>query len=84
MKRVFKFEIYRDTKLEWRWRLAASNGNIVADSGEGYKRKSSAVVAIANFRAHTLSAAIVYVRLTDSQKRKIEKDFKIKLRRVCE
>jgi len=28
---------YQDAKGEWRWRLKASNGRIVADSGEGYK-----------------------------------------------
>lgn len=35
-----KFEIYRDTsrKREWRWRLRAKNGRIIANSGEGYKR----------------------------------------------
>ena len=40
MKRA-KLEIYRDAKREWRWRLRASNGRIVADGGEGYRRKSS-------------------------------------------
>jgi uncharacterized protein YegP (UPF0339 family) len=33
-----KFVIYQDKKKEWRWRLIASNGRQVADSGEGYKR----------------------------------------------
>jgi uncharacterized protein YegP (UPF0339 family) len=27
---------YKDAKGEWRWRLKASNGRILADSGEGY------------------------------------------------
>ena len=36
-----KLEIYRDAKREWRWRLRASNGRIVADGGEGYRRKAS-------------------------------------------
>jgi uncharacterized protein YegP (UPF0339 family) len=27
---------YKDQKGEWRWRLKASNGRILADSGEGY------------------------------------------------
>lgn len=39
--RSAKLEIYRDAKREWRWRLRASNGRIVADSGEGYRRKAS-------------------------------------------
>lgn len=34
-----KFEIYKDRKKEWRWRLKARNGKIIAVSGEGYKRK---------------------------------------------
>ena len=35
-------EVYRDTAGEWRWRLWASNGNVIADSGEGYTRRWSA------------------------------------------
>ena len=27
---------YQDNKGEWRWRLKAANGRILADSGEGY------------------------------------------------
>jgi uncharacterized protein YegP (UPF0339 family) len=34
-----KFYIYRDAKGEYRWRLRAGNGRIIADSGEGYERK---------------------------------------------
>jgi len=35
-----KIEIYKDKKLEWRWRIKARNGKILADSGEGYNRKA--------------------------------------------
>lgn len=35
-----KFTLYKDRKKEWRWRLV-KNGRIVADSGEGYKRKGA-------------------------------------------
>ena len=35
-----KFEVYRDNKGEWRWRLKAANGEIIAVSSEGYVRKS--------------------------------------------
>lgn len=31
-----RFELYRDHKAEWRWRLRTPNGNVVADSAEGY------------------------------------------------
>jgi uncharacterized protein YegP (UPF0339 family) len=31
-----KVVIYEDLRGEWRWRLVAANGRIVADSSEGY------------------------------------------------
>ena len=34
-----RFELYRDAKGEWRWRLRAKNGAVVAESGEGYLRR---------------------------------------------
>jgi uncharacterized protein YegP (UPF0339 family) len=37
---VCHFSIYKDRKGEYRWRFTASNGKIIADSGEGYKAKS--------------------------------------------
>lgn len=36
-----KITIYKDDNKEWRWRLRARNGRILADSGEGYKRKAA-------------------------------------------
>lgn len=41
-----RFELYKDTAGEWRWRLIADNGNIMADSGEGYVNKQDAISAI--------------------------------------
>ena len=35
-----KFEIFKDNKKEFRWRLKASNGLIIATSGEGYVAKA--------------------------------------------
>jgi uncharacterized protein YegP (UPF0339 family) len=40
-----KTEVYRDKAGDWRWRRIASNGEIVADSGEGYSRKFDALMA---------------------------------------
>ena len=40
-----KLEVYKDSKHEWRWRLIARNGRIVADSGEGYSRRAGAIRA---------------------------------------
>jgi len=40
------FQIYRDSSAEYRWRLRAANNETMADSAEGYKRKSRAVAAV--------------------------------------
>ena len=40
-----KFEIYQDAKGEHRFRLRASNGEIVA-TGEGYSTRSGAVAGV--------------------------------------
>jgi uncharacterized protein YegP (UPF0339 family) len=35
-----KFVQYKDKAGEYRWRLLANNGQIIATSGEGYKAKA--------------------------------------------
>lgn len=39
-------EVYEDEAHEWRWRLKALNGETVADSAEGYTRRSDCTEAI--------------------------------------
>jgi uncharacterized protein YegP (UPF0339 family) len=48
--RTAKIEVYRDGRREWRWRLRASNGRILADSGEGYRRRRSVREAVHRVR----------------------------------
>lgn len=45
-----EFEIYRDDADEYRWRLRADNGEIVAQSSEGYTRKRDCENGLQNFR----------------------------------
>ena len=45
-----KFLVYRDTRGQYRWRLVASNGRIVADSAEGYVRRVDCLAGIALVR----------------------------------
>ena len=40
-----KFEVYRSGK-QWRWRLKARNGNIIATSGESYTRRVGALKGV--------------------------------------
>jgi len=44
------FEVYRDGAGEWRWRLIHENGNVLADSGEGYTRRRDARRAVESVR----------------------------------
>lgn len=48
-----RFELYRDVKGEWRWRLRAENGEVVADSGEGYVRREDCEHGIALVKGAT-------------------------------
>lgn len=45
------FELYKDRKGEFRWRLRHRNGNILATSSEGYKAKADAMKCIENVKA---------------------------------
>ena len=38
--------VYKDATGNWRWRYKASNGNIIADSGEGYRNKADCLRGI--------------------------------------
>lgn len=53
------FKIYTDTRGEYRWRLKAANGKIVADSGEGYISKQGAHNDIEWVKTYAKGAGIV-------------------------
>ena len=56
---MWKFEIYADAGGSYRWRLKASNGQIVASSGESFASKSNATEAAENVRDNAGSAEVV-------------------------
>lgn len=39
-------EVYRDSSGQWRWRLRAGNGRIVADSGESYRKQADCLAGL--------------------------------------
>lgn len=39
---VAKFELYKDARGEYRWRLKSANGQTIATGGEGYNSKAGA------------------------------------------
>ena len=46
-----KTVVYQDKAGEWRWKRVAGNGEVVADSGEGYSRERDAYRAAQAFVA---------------------------------
>jgi uncharacterized protein YegP (UPF0339 family) len=55
---VTKFQLYEDRKGEYRWRLRARNGEIIADSNEGYSRKASCKHGIDLVKEQAASAVV--------------------------
>jgi uncharacterized protein len=56
---AYKFELYKDAKGEFRWRLVASNGQAIASSGEGYKSKDSAKAGIESVKKNSPTSEVV-------------------------
>jgi len=52
-----KFELYKDKKGEFRWRLIATNGQVIA-LGEGYTTKESAKNGIESVKKNAPTAPI--------------------------
>ena len=52
------FELYEDAAGEYRWRLRHQNGNIIADSGEGYTTKANALNGIESVKENAPGAPI--------------------------
>ncbi len=54
------YSVYKDGRSEWRWRLKTQNGNIIADSGEGYRNKADCLHGI-NLVKGTLNTPVYEV-----------------------
>ena len=52
------FELYEDKAGEFRWRLRHENGQIIADSGEGYITKANAKNGIQSVKENAPIALI--------------------------
>ena len=56
-----RFEVYVDEADEHRWRLVHDNGNVIADSGEGYSSKRKARQGIESVKRNAPEAEVVDV-----------------------
>jgi uncharacterized protein YegP (UPF0339 family) len=55
------FDVYEDAAGEYRWRLVHRNGNIIADSGEGYTDQNEAEEAVERVQGYVGDAG--YLRI---------------------
>ena len=53
-----KFEVYKDKSGEYRWKLVHTNGQVIANSGEGYKAKASAMNGIKSVQENAPGAVV--------------------------
>ncbi len=53
-----KFVIYKDKTGEFRWKLVHTNGQIIANSGEGYTAKINATNGINSVKENAPGATI--------------------------
>lgn len=54
------FELYKDVAGQWRWRLKAANGEVVATSGgDGYHNKGDCADSIGLVMTHARNAQLV-------------------------
>jgi uncharacterized protein len=53
-----KFELYKDNKGEFRWRLLAANGQVIATGGEGYKSEDGAKNGIESVKKNAPTAPV--------------------------
>ena len=63
MKKHPKYEVYTDKAGEFRFRLKAKNGEIIATS-EGYKAKASAMNGIASIGRNAPDAKVEVIEAT--------------------
>ena len=52
------FQLYKDRAGEFRWRLVHENGQIIADSAEGYTTKANAINGIESVKENAPSAPV--------------------------
>lgn len=59
-----RFELFEDRGGQFRWRLRHRNGNVIADSGEGYTRRHNARKGMHSVKRNALGAGVMKVEAT--------------------
>lgn len=58
---MYTFEVFKDKKKEWRFRLVAPNGEIIAQ-GEGYKNKKDCLSTVESIQENARHTTIEEVK----------------------
>lgn len=65
-----KFEIYKDKKGHFRWKLLSRNGESVAEGGEGYTEKRGVTNAIKKLKDWAATTVILDTTIKVEAKKK--------------
>jgi uncharacterized protein len=57
-RNMAKFELYKSPNGEYRWRLRATNGQVIATGGEGYSSKAAAQNGIQSVKRAAADASV--------------------------
>ena len=63
---MYLFEIYKDHKLEYRWRFKAPNGAIIAVSSESYTTKENCQYSIHLVKSYAAQATVYDLTVAQS------------------
>ena len=58
-------ELYKDSRGQFRWRLKASNGKIIADIGEGYVRRIDCEHGIELVKSQEAAAVVKQISVAE-------------------
>jgi uncharacterized protein len=61
-----KFEIYQDGTQEFRWRLKAGNGEVLATPGQGYKAKADCLKGVERIKTDAITDKLTFEIYEDS------------------
>lgn len=64
-----KFQLFKDKAGEWRWRIVHDNGNIMADSSEGYKNKADCISAFVSVSMAIINGSATQLVMTPGAKK---------------
>lgn len=66
-----QFELYEDKSGKYRWRLVHRNGNIIADSSQGYSSKQKAQQGLNAVRRDALGGVIIDIQNRDEYEKDV-------------